>query len=476
MLTPEISSPLDLAWRIYRAFTPKWSKYIKGTPHPKQHLFLCLDDVEELFFGGAAGPGKSWALLAASLQYADQPDYNGLLVRRNYPDLAQPGGLLSLSHEWLDGSDAHWDGTNKRWDFPVGGSLSFGHMDNPADLKRYKGGEYQFIGIDELTDFQEREAMFFHSRLRRRVGSKIPLRWRGGSNPGGPGHEWVKVRYVDAEPSADRAFIPATIYDNPYVDIQAYLKGLAKLDPVTRARLIKGDWDVRDRGGIFDRSWFTKFLDFPPVEVIARYRAWDLAATDTPTSKETAGILMSRTLTGQFVVEHAIHGKWTPGPRDGVILQAAMLDGESTRVLIEEEPGSGGITQNSALIRMLAGYRAESVKVTGDKFVRAGALASQAEAGNVTLVRGRWNHDFLEQLHVASPEGDMLIDMMDAASLAFNRLLLTPLSSSAIETPDPKKSEGEDRGDDEDLDERGEQGKRKFDFTDSRGWEGAGEW
>lgn len=427
-----------LAQAIVRGLTPKWTKYIKIEPHVKQLLFLCLDNVEEIFFGGAAGPGKSVALLAASLQYVDCRDYAALLVRKNYPDLSQPGGLIDISHEWLDNTDAVWNEQNRRWKFPSGAVLQFGHMDNEKEMRRYKGGEYQFVGIDEATDFTSGEAIFLHSRVRRRKTSSIPLRYRLASNPGGIGHNWIKTRYIDYE-GGDRVFVPATMDDNPHLDVDSYVRFLARLDPVTQARLRKGDWTVTDGGKFFDRSWIKQFIEHPPVIIAARVRGWDMAATVSEDSKETAGVLMSRTPHGLYVVEHVIHGKWHTFDRDREILNQARRDGDSVFVKIEEEGGSGGKAQNDYLVRSLAGYRVESVRATGDKFVRAGAFAAQAKAGNVALVRGPWNEDFLDQLHNADPDLDVkhqMLDMMDGASLAFTGLQQHGGHGYAVETED----------------------------------------
>jgi predicted phage terminase large subunit-like protein len=423
------------AYDFIRALSPKWTRYIPIVPTPKQHLGLVLP-VDEIFWGGAAGGGKSVWMLASALQWVDHRDYAALLIRKNFPDLAQPGGLMDMSHEWLDGTDAKWNEQNKRWYFPGGATLSFGHLDNAQEIKRYRGGEYAFVGIDEITDLHKKEAMFLHSRLRRKAGSPIPMRFRASSNPGGLGHDWVKSRYID-NPTADRLFIPATLGDNPHIDQEAYLRSLERLDPITRDRLLKGDWSLTEGGQLFDRAWFAgHYLDAPPILVGGRVRAWDLAATVSDTSKETAGVLMSRTVKGLWVIEDVVHGKWHPGERDDVIRQTAEVDGRGVKIVIEEEPGSGGKAQNEALIRKLAGFRVESVRATGSKFVRAGAFASQVQAGNVYLVRGPWNHAFVEQLHSADPEleDDILLDMMDASSMSFTALVTCTLNPMAVET------------------------------------------
>lgn len=434
-LTPE------LAAKFLQKLTPKMSKYINGTPLPKQHLAMCLDNVEEIFFGGAAGPGKSWLLLAMALQYVDQPGYAALIVRKNYPDLSQPGGLIHRAHEWLDGRDCWWNEERKTWTFPCPGggrsTLTFGHMDSEGEKKRYKGGEYQYIGVDELTDFTRDEAMFLMSRLRRTLNLKVPVRFRAASNPGGKGHIWVKERYIEGDGKGDRIFIPSFLSDNPHVDQAQYVKFLERLDPVTRERLLKGDWTVIDGGTIFNLGWWKTFWDDPPVLIAGRVRAWDLAAGTTKDNKETAGVLMSRTNKGLYVIEDVIHGRWAAGDRDAVIRATAEKDGEDVQVKIEEEGGSGGVAQNEALIRHLAGFRVESVKVTGDKFYRAGPLASQVQVGNVVLLRRPWNRAFMDQLHSADPENeDLLMDMMDAASLAFNCLTKVSLNPYAVETPE----------------------------------------
>lgn len=430
-----------LVTKFLQRLTPKMTKYIQGTPLPKQHLAMCLDDVEEIFFGGAAGPGKSWLILASALQYVDVPGYAALIVRKNYPDLSQPGGLMYRAQDWLGGRDCYWNEEKKTWTFPCAGggraTLTFGHMDSEGEKKRYKGGEYQFIGVDELTDFTKDEALFLMSRLRRTVSLHVPVRFRAASNPGGKGHNWVKERYIDGAGTGDRVFIPSVLEDNPHIPLAEYEKFLNRLDPVTRERLRHGDWTVIDGGTIFNLAWWKQFWDEPPVMVASRVRAWDLAAGVTKDNKETAGVLMSRTNKGLYVIEDVVHGRWAPGDRDEVIKNTAFRDGEDVQIKIEEEGGSGGVAQNAALIRHLAGFRVESVKVTGDKFYRAGPLASQVQAGNVILIRRPWNAAFMDQLHSADPTNeDLLMDMMDGASLAFNALANVSLNPYAVETPD----------------------------------------
>src|SRR5215831_3681021 len=100
-------------------------------PTARQQSFLQLDCVES-FFGGAAGGGKSEALLMAALQHVSAPGYAALIIRRDLPRLALAGGLIPRSHEWLAASGAAWNGTKRQWVFPQPSgppaTLTFGYL------------------------------------------------------------------------------------------------------------------------------------------------------------------------------------------------------------------------------------------------------------------------------------------------------------------------------------------------------------
>jgi hypothetical protein len=205
---------------------------------------LALEDLEALY-GGAAGGGKSDALLMGALKFVHVPSFSALLLRRTYADLSLPGAIMDRAHTWLRGSAATWNDVKKRWTFPSGATIQFGYLDTANDRYRYQSSEFQYIGFDELTQFDEVSYRYLFSRLRRRVDIEVPLRMRAATNPGGIGHDWVKARFIDG---ASR-FVSARLEDNPHADQAGYRTSLGELDTVTRRQLEEGRWE-QDAAGL----------------------------------------------------------------------------------------------------------------------------------------------------------------------------------------------------------------------------------
>jgi hypothetical protein len=246
--------------------------YSPQQPTPRQKLFLDLDNEKEVFYGGAAGGGKSSCLLMAALEYVDVPDYSAVILRRTYADLSKQGAIMDRAKEWLAGTDAKWNEQKKTWTFPSGARVAFGYLDTENDKYQYQGAEYQFIGFDELTQFTQTQYTYLFSRLRRLKDSTVPIRMRSASNPGGIGGNWVNERFIpeaftpddavaekvwtkhdtDEETGAPitRYFVPARLDDNPHLDQAEYELSLSELDPVTRAQLRRGDWQISVKGDI----------------------------------------------------------------------------------------------------------------------------------------------------------------------------------------------------------------------------------
>ncbi len=232
-----------------KARRKRWTEWCPHRPHPKQQEFLSLDGLEALY-GGAAGGGKSDALLMAALQYVHIPGYAALILRRTFKDLMRSDAIMARAEEWLRGTRAEWKADTKTWHFPSGATLSFGYFDTVRDRDAYQGGAWQFIAFDETTQFPEAWYLYLFSRLRKTTQA-VPLRMRSASNPGGIGHEWVHRRFVNPG-NPDRPFVPAKLDDNPSTDGVSYREALSKLDEATRRQLLDGIW-VNDSSGLVYR-------------------------------------------------------------------------------------------------------------------------------------------------------------------------------------------------------------------------------
>lgn len=368
---------------------------------------------------------NSDALLMSALQYVDIPGYAAILFRKTYKELALPEALIFRSKEWLspymNKGDVRWSEQDKMFTFPSGATLSFGYLETDSDMMRYQSAEFQFIGFDELTHFKERHYRYLFSRLRRLKGVDIPLRMRSASNPGSQGHEWVKNRFLIEGPSKGRIFIPATLDDNKHIDREEYLKSLAELDPVTREQLEKGDWDIEPEGNMFKRDWF-EIVEAAPTRA-ARVRYWDLAATEAKDNKDpdwTVGVKMAAK-DGIYYIEDVRRVREDPGSVVSLVKHTASVDGKAVPIFIEEEPGSSGKNNTYHYQRyVLPGYACEGDRVTGSKIIRANPLSSAAKVGNVKLVRGMWNSDFLDEIALF-PLGNYK-DQVDATSGAHSKI------------------------------------------------------
>lgn len=311
--------------------------YCPHQPSPKQKLYLALD-CEEAFYGGAAGGGKSDALIEAALQYIDVPSYSAGLFRRQDVDLRKPGAILERARRWFAGTAAKWVADMSAFRFPSGATIHFGFAPSEKFVEaNYQGSEFQFIGIDELASWDEKTYLFLFSRLRRLEGTPVPIRMRPAGNPGGRGAEWIRRRFIDfakhtgdgtttvkelvklhklgeqlpeppvyvSPPSTEAVavakkygmraqgayFVPAYAEDNPGLDRAAYMMALTRMTADRRAQLEHGDWWATGGGRFFEESWF-KFAPAMPAG-IRELRAWDLASTEVGKNKDpdwTAGV------------------------------------------------------------------------------------------------------------------------------------------------------------------------------------------
>lgn len=423
---------------LAKMLTPKMTKYIVHTPYPKQAAFMLLD-CKEAFYGGAAGGGKSDALLMCALQYVDVPGYSAIIFRKSYADLVKPGALIDRALEWLGQwiatKEVRWVEKEKKLIFPSGATLQFGYMETYNDRFNYQGGEYQFIGFDEVTHILEGCYVYMFSRLRRLKHVDIPLRVRAASNPPDDGDdaEWVYNRFVNPETKKEHVvFIPAGMDDNPYLDKESYEESLEELDPVTRARLRDGVWTITRKGNMFKREWF-EFVDAPPSGR-RRVRFWDCASTEVEPQKKkrgkdpdwTVGLLMSEK-GGVYYVEDIEHVQYSSMKVEELQRAIAQSDGHWTKIREEKEPGSSGdYTIEKKKKEIFKGYAYEGVRSTGSKIQRAMPASAAAERRVIKIVRGCRNVEKLFSELEGFP-GASHDDLVDAFSGAFNALGTLPI-------------------------------------------------
>lgn len=413
--------------------------WIPQTPTPKQALFLA-DPRREVFYGGAAGGAKSSALLMAALQYADQPGYNALLLRRTFADLALPGAIMDRSHAWLRGTAAHWNERDKTWTFPSGATLTFGYLQHSGDKFRYQGSELQFVGFDELTQFPQDDYLYLFSRLRRVKDSTIPIRMRAASNPGNIGHDWVYRRFILGGRSAfaRRGYIPAKLEDNPHLDRDEYEQSLAELDPITREQLLNGVWVREMSDQPFRRSWWTSRNRYDADDTafanhcVARFISWDTALEDKDDSAFTACVV------GELSADYrlAIRETWRAKLQFPDLLPAIdrmtskyLADGKLQAVVIENKAsGTSAIQTLRATSSPEVALLLQAFQPSGSKVERAQQASAWCSVDSVLLPHPSqsvpWLREFEEELFgFPNSEHKDQVDAFDQLILYVEHLL-----------------------------------------------------
>ena len=220
---------------------------------------------KDVLYGGAAGGGKSYAMLIDPLRYAHKKAHRALILRRSMPELRE---MIDKSRELypLAFQGAKFREVEKLWNFPSGAKVEFGFLERDADVYRYQGQAYSWIGFDEITHLPTEFSWNYLASRLRTTDPTIQTYLRCTANPGGVGSHWVKNRYiVPADHNSSflgkdgltRKFIPAKLEDNPYLaEDGVYEQMLKSLPPIQRRQLLEGNWDVAEGAA---------FVEFDPL-------------------------------------------------------------------------------------------------------------------------------------------------------------------------------------------------------------------
>lgn len=432
---------------------------VRPQPGPQEQYLASKADIA--IYGGAAGGGKSFALLLEPLRHVCNSKFRAVIFRRTGKQIRNEGGLWDASRTIYGGTGATATETNLLWRFLSGASISFGAMEHEKNRFDWQGTEIAYLGFDELTHFTARQ--FFYLLSRNRSVSGVKPYVRATCNP--DADSWVasliswwidqktgyalkdrsgvirwfvrldddlvwadsrdelKRLYPEQDPKS-LTFVAASIEDNKILMAEdaGYKANLAALDTVERERLLKGNWIIRPAAGFyFRRSWFP-FAKQSPSKCRSA-RGWDLAATKengTNRGDWTVGVKVSRDDAGTYYVDHVERFRGSPNEVEQAIERLAGQDGTKVTVALPQDPGQAGKAQCQAMARRLSGYRLYLKPVTGSKIARAAPFSSQVEAGNVFLVEGAWNEVFLRELE-AFPSG-RYDDQVDAVVEAFNAI------------------------------------------------------
>lgn len=436
---------------------------------PQEKFLATSADIA--IYGGAAGGGKTFAILMDPLRYKDVRGYRSVIFRKNYTQITASGGLWDESLSMYgDISGARSTKSPKyNWTFSRRASVSFDYLWRDDDVLKWQGSQITMIGFDELTHFSERQFFYMLSRNRSVCGVKPYV--RATCNP--DSDSWVakfiswwidgetgypikgrsgKVRYMFrmddgilwADTKAELVskgvspgdiksvtFIASTLNDNKILMEKdpSYLANLKALPLVERERLLFGNWKIKPAAGLyFKRVQIGSILESVPDDIVAIVRGWDLAATDVDEDDNaayTAGVLMAKRSNGRFVVIDVLNQQLKAGDVRKLIKTTAITDYAKysyVRQRLPQDPGQAGKEQAESYIAMLAGYDVVTKAESGSKVTRAEPMAAQWQAGMFDVVAGAWNEDYFNQLE-SFPESKFK-DMVDASSSAFNELTL----------------------------------------------------
>ncbi|RTL25089.1 MAG: hypothetical protein EKK55_10155 [Rhodocyclaceae bacterium] len=428
-------------------------------PTERQAAFLS-SPADEALYGGAAGGGKSAAVVALPLRWVDNGGFNALVLRR---DTTQLRDLIAKTEALYPAFGAKLNLTTGTWKFPSGARVWFTHCEHETDVQRFDGQEFHCVVFDELTHFTEKQYRAIRARIRG-TDPTLPRYTRATTNPGGPGHEWVFKRFAawldpkhprpsesgrlrwyagdDEVPrgspdALSRTFVPAKLDDNPHVTSE-YRANLVQLDAHRRAQLLSGDWLAKPAPkDLWDRAK-VRHLEHAPsnLDVRARVRCWDFAASEASDADWTVGTLASVTHAGLVVIEHVHRFRGVPAKVRSEFSRIAKADKEHdarTVQWIPQDPAQAGKDQVLSYQTGNPGITVRARPPSGDKIVRFGPASARAAAGNLAVVRGPWLDALHDELEAAPGPKGTKDDQLDTVSDCV--AVLTGAVPASLEAP-----------------------------------------
>lgn len=447
-------------------------KILKPQAGP-QELFLSTS-ADIAIYGGAAGGGKTYALLLEAVRHSGNPGFGAVTFRRQSIQITQEGGLWDSSFEVYGGIKGALPKTSPRrhWRFRSGARVNFAHIDGDKDLEKWQGSQIALIGYDELTHFTKRQ--FFYMLSRNRSGCGVKPYIRATCNP--DADSWVaefiawwidpdtgypipersgKIRYmvrineniVWSDKKEDLikggiqegdiksvTFIASTIEDNKILlkNDPGYLANLKALPLVERERLLKGNWKIKPAAGLMFKRTKVNMLDNLPTDVILWARGWDLAATSENEDGDpayTASVLIGKRRNGRYIVADVTNRRMDSAEVRELIKMTCKVDkAKYGRVVtrLPQDPGQAGKDQAQSFLKFLSGFTVKIVPESGDKVTRAEPFSSQwlglegMDKGNVDVLVAEWNEIYFNQME-SFPQSKYK-DMVDASSSAFNEI------------------------------------------------------
>lgn len=450
----------------------------------RQEQFLS-SPADIVLYGGAAGGGKSYALLLECLRNVHNPGFGAIIFRKNMNQIFTEGSLWDTALSIYPQLGAVARKTPKpMFLFPSGAKVSFAHIERDEEVLGYQGAQIPLICFDELTHFSRYQFFYMLSRNRSVCGVKpyvrascnpdassfvaeliswwidpdtgYPLEARAGQLrwfirrddvlhwAGSPHQLWEQFGLTTPEERQEPrslTFIPAKLSDNRALMQKnpQYLANLKALPTVERERLLHGNWKILPAAGLYFQRARVSFARALPQEGMRWVRAWDLAATPENGRDEgdfTSGVLLGKRAGGGYLVADVINQRLDAEAVRRTILATARADRQRlgrVHIRLSQDPGQAGKDQAQQYVRLLAGFPVSAVRETGSKLVRAEPFAAQWQQGNVQLLEAPWNDAYLCQLE-SFPEGRRK-DMVDASANAFSQLELgsgaLPLSAGA---------------------------------------------